>query len=92
MKEQNTEFGTIEDDGLGRSKLFISMKGPVADPKISFDRRKTEEKIETSIKNEKSNLKNILNKEFGWGKKDSAATANPPKQKKKEELQIEKED
>lgn len=92
VKEQNTEFGTIEDDGLGRSKLFISMKGPAADPKISFDRRKTEEKIETSIKDEKTNLKNILNKEFGWYKKDSAATANPPKQKKREELQIEKED
>ncbi len=88
VKQQNTEFGTIEDDGLGRSKLFISMKGPVSDPKIAFDRKGTEAKIEADIKNEKSNLKKILNKEFGWFKKDSAATVNPPKQKKKEELQI----
>lgn len=92
VKEQNTEFGTIEDDGLGRSKLFISMKGPAADPKIAFDRKSTEAKIEADIKNEKTNLKNILNKEFGWFKKDSSATANPQKQKKKEELQIEREE
>ena len=92
VKEQNTEFGTIEDDGLGRSKLFITMKGPATDPKISLDRKGVEEKIATDIKTEKTNLKNILNKEFGWFNKDSSATTNPPKQKKKEELQIEKED
>lgn len=92
IKEQNTEFGTIEDDGLGRSKLFITMKGPAADPKIAFDRKGTEQKIEADIKNEKTNLKNVLNKEFGWFKKDSSAVANPPKQKKKAELQIEREE
>ena len=92
VKEQNTEFGTIEDDGLGRSKLFISMKGPATNPKISLDKKGMEEKITTNIKTEKTNLKNILNKEFGWFKKDSAASANPPKQKKKDELEIERED
>lgn len=90
VKQLNTEFGTIEEDGLGRSKLFVTMRGRVNDPHISFDRKATEEKIVTDIRNEKQNLKNILNKEFGWFKKDTAITHAPPK--KKEELRIEKED
>ncbi len=92
VKEQNTEFGTIEDDGLGRSKLFISMKGPVANPKIAFDRKATEDKIEADIKLEKKNLKNILNNEFGWFKKDSSITTQPTKKKVKEELQLDTEE
>ena len=92
VKEQNTEFGTIEDDGLGRGKLFITMKGKASDPKISFDKRAVEQKITTDIKTEKANLKNVLNKEFGWFKKDSSAKAKPPKTKKAEELQIEREE
>ena len=26
VKEMNTEFGRIEDDGLGRTKIFLTMK------------------------------------------------------------------
>ena len=45
VKQQNTEFGTIEDDGLGRTMIHLSMKGPMADPKFEWDRKSVEKKI-----------------------------------------------
>lgn len=90
VKAMNTEFGTIEDDGYGRTKIFLTMKGPMADPKIKYDTKGTEEKIVNDIKQENKNIKQILNKEFGWFKKDSAAVKTNTQKNKKEELQIER--
>ena len=39
------EFGVVEEDGLGRTSLFISMKGPVSDPIISYDSQGARAKI-----------------------------------------------
>ena len=60
VKAQNSEFGTIEDDGLGRIRIFLSMKGPLANPKISYDRKSIEQKIVQDVKQEKQDLKKIL--------------------------------
>jgi hypothetical protein len=84
VKEQNTEFGQIEDDGLGRTKLFLTMKGPVDDPKFGYDKRSVAEKIKTEIKTEKQNLKTMLKQEFGSHKNDTVIA----QKKKKEEMQI----
>lgn len=93
VKQMNTEFGTIEDDGLGRTKIFLTMTGPAGNPKIKYDSKGVEEKIVQDVQKEKGNLKTILNKEFGWFKKDSVvSTKSDPPKKKKEELQIERED
>ncbi|MDQ3050799.1 MAG: DUF3971 domain-containing protein [Bacteroidota bacterium] len=89
VKAQNTEFGTIEDDGLGRPMLYLNMKGPAADPKFTWDRQGVEQKISTEIRNESKNLKTILKQEFG--KKDTSGK-RPPAVKKKEEMQIEYEE
>lgn len=86
MKKNSSEFGEVEDDGLGRSKLFLSMKGNVKNPKFTLDRKATAEKVKTDIKNEKQNLKAMLKEEFGLFKKDTAVVK---KQKKKEEMQVE---
>jgi hypothetical protein len=86
VKDQNTEFGQIEDDGLGRTKLFLSMKGLVDDPKFSYDKKGVAEKIKTEIKTEKQNLKNLLSAEFGRKNKNSPSP--PTQKKKKEEMQI----
>lgn len=90
VKEQHTEFGTIEDDGLGRMRLFLSMKGPLSNPIISYDRKAIEQKIVQNVKQEKQDLKKILNKEFGWFKKDTTLQRKPVNQPKpKEELELE---
>ena len=37
--QTTSEFREIEDDGLGRTQLLISMKGPVDNPRFGYDRK-----------------------------------------------------
>lgn len=85
MKSNSTEFGEIEDDGLGRTMLMLSMKGPVDNPKFAYDHKAAVQKIKTEINKESLNLKAMFKEEFGSGKKDTVKTSKP---KKKEEMQI----
>ncbi len=89
VKEQNTEFGMIEDDGLGRSKLFIAMKGPVDNPKFSYDKKSVSQKIAQDLKSDQQNVRQMLKQEFGIFKKD---TTLKQEKKKKEEMQIDWDD
>ncbi len=86
-KKENEEFGVIADDGLGRTQLFISMSGPIDDPKISYDALGAKEKFKADIKNEKQTLKQVLKEELGLFKKDS--TLNDSKKKKEKKVIIE---
>ena len=86
-KKENEEFGIIADDGLGRTQLFISMSGPIDDPKISYDALGAKEKFKADIKNEKQTLKKVLKEELGLFKKDS--TLNDSKKKKEKKVIIE---
>ena len=85
MRSNTTEFGEIEDDGLGRTMLMLSMKGPVDNPKFAYDRKAAGQKIKTEISKESQNLKSMLKEEFGLFKKDTVKTSKP---KKKDEMQI----
>lgn len=82
-KKENEEFGQIEDDGLGRTSLFLSIKGTVDNYKISYDTKQVKEHIKENLKEEKDNLKTILKEEFGWFKNDSSLIK---KEQKKEEI------
>jgi AsmA-like C-terminal region len=73
-KKENEEFGYIEDDGLGRTTLFLHMTGTIDDYKLSYDTKGLKESWKEDLKKEKTNLKQILNKEFGWFKKDTSIT------------------
>jgi hypothetical protein len=87
MKHES-EFGEIEDDGQGHTQLFLTMKGPVDNPKISLDKKAVVDKIKSDIAREKNTLKELIRQEFGGAKKDSTKRQEPEK-KKKEEMQIE---
>lgn len=79
------EFGVVEDDGLGRTSLFISMKGPVSDPVISYDSQGARAKIKNDLGKEKQTMKQLLKEEFGLFKKDTSvvkSTKDPKKQSK----------
>lgn len=89
VKDQQTEFGMIEDDGLGHSRLFLSMKGPVDDPKFSYDKKSVSQKIAKDLKNDQQNVRQLLKQEFGIFKKD---TTLKQEKKKKEEMQIDWDD
>lgn len=79
-KKENNEFGHVEDDGLGMW-LFLTMKGTLEDLIVRYDKKEAIKKIGEDIKEEKQTLKQILNEEFGWFKKDTTL-----KKKKKEKF------
>lgn len=70
-KKENTEFGYVEDDGLGKTTLFLHMTGTVDDYDISYDTKGLKESWAEDLKKEKQTLKTILKDEFGWFKKDT---------------------
>ncbi len=80
-KQENSEFGYIEDDGLGRTSLFLHLTGTLDDYSIKYDTKGLKESFKEDLKKEKANLKNILNKEFGWFNKDTTATQKEEKPK-----------
>jgi len=75
-KKENEEFGVIEDDGLGKTSIYLRISGTPDNYNVVYDSRKVKEHIKESIKEEKNNLKKILNEEFGWFKKDSSIIKN----------------
>ena len=83
-KKHNSDFGEIEDDGLGRTKVFILVTGTVDNPVYKYDRKGVKEKLKTDIKTEKQNIKQILNSEFGWFKKDTTIIQKEKTEKQKE--------
>lgn len=69
-RKENSEFGEEIDDGGHRTRLFISMKGSIEDPDISYDRKGAIQQLKEDLHQEKQDLKKILNEEFGWFGKD----------------------
>lgn len=68
----STEFGPVEEDGLGRTSIFLKLTGNGEDVKVTADLKATRNNIKQSLNKEKGNLKNILNEEYGWFKGDSS--------------------
>jgi hypothetical protein len=91
VRERNTEFGTIEDDGRGRLKLFLTMKGPMENPRVQYNRKGVEKKIVEEVKKEKVVFKDLLRQEFGWLKKDSSAIEPRNNKEPVDELEIDTE-
>ncbi|HNW97596.1 MAG TPA: AsmA-like C-terminal region-containing protein [Bacteroidales bacterium] len=89
-KPENEEFGVVEDDGLGKTSLFILVTGTVDNPVYKYDGKGVKAKIVVNYVKEKENLKSILNEEFGWFKKDSAVIKNKEENKNKPELKPKK--
>jgi len=91
-KKENEEFGVEEEDGLGKTTLYILVTGTVDNPIYKYDAKGIKAKIAVSFIKEKQTLKTILNEEFGWFKKDSAVVKRVKKEKEKKiERKIDKE-
>ncbi len=76
-KPENNEFGYIEDDGLGRTKIFMRMAGTVDEPDFSYDKEQLKSHIKNKVQAEKQSVKSILKEEFGFFKKDSLPAYEP---------------
>jgi hypothetical protein len=87
-KSNITEFGVVEDDGLGRTSLLLKIVGKGEEAKVSYDMKAAGDHVKNSIKKEKQTLKTILNQEYGWYKGDSALNQKQPEQKKPSRFKI----
>jgi len=61
-KDKDEAFGAIEEDKKGQSLIFLKIKGTAGDYHITYDTRKTKNKIKEDLKKEKKELQNLFNK------------------------------
>ena len=80
-KSNETEFGVVEDDGLGRTSLLLKIIGKGENAKVGYDMKAAGTLVNDNIKKEKQTLKTILNEEYGWYKKDSTFNQKKPDKK-----------
>ena len=57
--------GSYEEDGLGRTRLFLHMTGTVDEPEFKYDRQAVIRKIADDFKNQKQELRQVIRQEFG---------------------------
>jgi hypothetical protein len=72
----------VEDDGRGRTKVFVSLTGTVDDPIVKYDKKAMREKLANDMKAQKVELKQVLKQEFKWMKGDTIK--NPSLRKEKD--------
>lgn len=82
-KPNTSEFGAVEDDGLGRTSLLLKITGNDEDVKVSYDMKAATSKVKNEIRSERQNLKTILNQEFGWYGNDTTVTKPTPQKPKR---------
>jgi len=66
-----SEFGKVEEDETGRLSIPLKLENKKGKPDVNYDFGQSKDIVKESITEEKKNLKNILNEEYGWYKKDS---------------------
>ncbi len=76
-KSNVTEFGVVEEDGLGRTSLLLKIIGKGEVAKVSYDMKAAGTEVKNNFKKERQTLKTILNQEYGWYKNDSVAKTKP---------------
>src|SRR5690606_13048943 len=63
-------------DGLGRTRLFLKMKGNLDNPSIKYDTEQLKDHWKKELKEEKKEVRQLLKEEFGIFKKDSAISTS----------------
>ncbi|MCF8303967.1 MAG: AsmA-like C-terminal region-containing protein [Bacteroidales bacterium] len=86
-RKEISKFGRIEDDGLGRTKVFLRLSGTVDQPYLKYDKEGLKQKIAEDIKEEKRDIKEAFNKEFEWITGDSATRAKRQNEREKRQKQ-----
>lgn len=64
-RDSQEQFGTVIDDGLWRTRLFLRIGGTATEPTIAYDARGVREKIRDDLRRERESLRDVLRREFG---------------------------
>jgi hypothetical protein len=70
-KELRFEEHVIQDDGLGRTRIFLTIEGTPDDYEINYDRKEAVQSLKDRLNDEKKELKTILKEEFGIFRNDT---------------------
>ena len=70
-RPNTTEFGAVQDDGLGRTSLLLKIINKGKEAKVSYDVKAVGNQIKNDIKTERQTLRKILNEEYGLYPADS---------------------
>ncbi len=81
-----SDFGIIEDDGLGRISILLKVESKGDEIKVGYDMKAAATEIKKDIKEERASIKTILNEEYGWYKNDT--TVVQKKEEKKPKFRI----
>jgi hypothetical protein len=81
----NTEFQTSTDESDTRT-LFLKIRDSGAGSTVQLDRERTAEKIRNDLKEEKAQLKVLLNEELGLFKRDEEVARQRKQQDRTENL------
>jgi len=76
-KKLSDEFGEIEDDGLGRTSVFLLIQGKGEKVDVSYDMKAQGTQIRENLKKEKQTLKTIINEEYGLYRDTEPAVRTP---------------
>ncbi len=91
QQKLESEFGEIENDGYGQTRLFFTMKGQGENFEVKYDRKGLGKKLKADLKEEKASLKDALKQEFGLFKTDEEKAKSKSDSLKKTDKQKEKE-
>lgn len=80
-KSDVTEFGEVEDDGLGRTSILLKIVDKGDDVKVTYDAKAAGTSVKNNIKAERQTMKTILNQEYGWYKSDTTVKPKPAEKK-----------
>ncbi len=64
-KDEDLGENFVADDGLGRTRLFLSMTGAAEDPVVKYDSREVRNKIAGDLREEREELRQAFRAEFG---------------------------
>ncbi|MFC2103816.1 AsmA-like C-terminal region-containing protein [Bacteroidota bacterium] len=87
QKKNNEE--NIEEDDEGRLTLYLLMEGDKNKNRVKYDRKAARNKRKEDLNEEQKELKQILNEEFGWFKKDTSIYSKPSNIEVQENFEIE---
>ncbi|MHB8260045.1 MAG: hypothetical protein ACYDCN_14575 [Bacteroidia bacterium] len=88
-KQMDEELLENENDPESKRCVFLHMTGTVDNPIFNYDRKAMKQKIKQDLKDEKKNLKKLLNEEFGLFKNDTTINKKEKTNKQDQKFKVE---
>jgi hypothetical protein len=77
-KDKDEVYGAVETDNRGAAKLHLLVKGPADSFKISYDKKATSQKVVSTVKSQKDDLKKIFRGDTRKEQKEKEKKKNQP--------------